>query len=174
MPPWLLPGPPSRKLAAAGAGLSSRCPPPAEGDEEDLSDAYTDVMQQRMGTSLTYRHEDGMNYTRILEDLIVGSCLQTAEDVDTWVQAAFQHWLPAISQSPPALPFCGSAGARVLACLHTLTCSLCGAGGCLHAWVGARGACALRPACRLVEKEAVGTVLSLQVGRGEVSSVATA
>ncbi len=39
-------------------------------------------MQQRMGTSLTYRHEDGMNYTRILDDLIVGSCLQTPEDAD--------------------------------------------------------------------------------------------
>jgi len=41
-------------------------------------------MQQRMGAaSLTYRHEDGMNYNRILDDLIVGSCLQRAEDVDT-------------------------------------------------------------------------------------------
>lgn len=41
------------------------------------------MMQARMGTSLTYRHEDGMNYDRILEDLIVGSCLQAPEDVDT-------------------------------------------------------------------------------------------
>ena len=49
---------------------------------EDKSDEYTDVMQQRMGTSLTYRHEDGMNYNRILDDLIVGSCLQTPEDAD--------------------------------------------------------------------------------------------
>jgi hypothetical protein len=50
---------------------------------EDLSDVYTDVMQQRMGSAaLVYRHEDGMNYTRILPDLIVGSCLQAPTDVD--------------------------------------------------------------------------------------------
>ncbi|KAL6750276.1 protein-tyrosine phosphatase-like protein [Haematococcus lacustris] len=35
-----------------------------------------------MGTSLSYRHELGIDYNRILPDLIVGSCLQTAEDVD--------------------------------------------------------------------------------------------
>ncbi|PSC72542.1 phosphoglucan phosphatase amyloplastic [Micractinium conductrix] len=55
------------------------------GDEnpEELSELYTDVMQQRMGsTTLTYRHEDGTNYCRILDDLIVGSCLQTVADVD--------------------------------------------------------------------------------------------
>lgn len=39
-------------------------------------------MQQRMGGVLTYRHEDGMNYNDILDDLIVGSCPQTAADVD--------------------------------------------------------------------------------------------
>lgn len=32
-------------------------------DIEELSQEYTDVMQQRMGSAaLTYRHEDGMNY----------------------------------------------------------------------------------------------------------------
>ncbi|KAL4443451.1 hypothetical protein ABPG75_011188 [Micractinium tetrahymenae] len=52
-------------------------------DTEELSEAYTDVMRERMGSAvLTYRHEDGMNYCRILDDLIVGSCLQTPADVD--------------------------------------------------------------------------------------------
>lgn len=29
-----------------------------------------------------YRHEDGMNYAHVLDDLIVGSCLQTPADLD--------------------------------------------------------------------------------------------
>ena len=41
-------------------------------------------MQQRMGSSLTYRHEEGINFADILDDLMVGSCLQTAEDVDRY------------------------------------------------------------------------------------------
>lgn len=41
-------------------------------------------MQQRMGGVLTYRHEDGMNYNDILDDIIVGSCPQTAADVDRY------------------------------------------------------------------------------------------
>ena len=53
-----------------------------EAEAEDKSDEYTDVMQERMGGALTYRHEDGMNYAEILNDLIVGSCLQRPEDVD--------------------------------------------------------------------------------------------
>ncbi len=52
-------------------------------DTEDLSEKYTDVMQERMGSAvLTYRHEDGTNFSRILDDLIVGSCLQQPTDVD--------------------------------------------------------------------------------------------
>ncbi|KAI3428039.1 hypothetical protein D9Q98_006425 [Chlorella vulgaris] len=52
-------------------------------DAEDLSEKYTDVMQERMGSAvLTYRHEDGTNWSRILPDLVVGSCLQTPADVD--------------------------------------------------------------------------------------------
>jgi hypothetical protein len=39
-------------------------------------------MQTKMGTSLTYVHEAGMNYDRITPDIVVGSCLQTADDVD--------------------------------------------------------------------------------------------
>lgn len=39
-------------------------------------------MQQQMGGTLEYRHENGMNYAHVLDNIIVGSCLQTAEDVD--------------------------------------------------------------------------------------------
>ncbi len=35
-----------------------------------------------MGSTLTYRHEKGMNFAHVLDDLIVGSCLQTPEDLD--------------------------------------------------------------------------------------------
>jgi hypothetical protein len=55
----------------------------AAAEDKSLSEEYTDVMQERMGSNnLFYRHEDGMNYNRILPDLIVGSCLQTAADVN--------------------------------------------------------------------------------------------
>lgn len=54
---------------------------------EAKSDEYTEEMQARMGTTLTYRHEDGINYNYVLPDLIVGSCLQGPEDVDR-LQAA--------------------------------------------------------------------------------------
>ena len=37
-------------------------------------------MQKQMSTSMTYDHEAGRNYTRVLPDRIVGSCLQTADD----------------------------------------------------------------------------------------------
>lgn len=50
--------------------------------DEEKSDVYSADMTQAMGAVLTYRHELGMNYTFILPDLIVGSCLQTPEDVD--------------------------------------------------------------------------------------------
>lgn len=49
---------------------------------EEKSDEYSKTMQSRMGTSLTYNHEAGLDYNRVLPDLIVGSCLQTAADVD--------------------------------------------------------------------------------------------
>lgn len=49
---------------------------------EVKSDDYTEEMQAKMGTTLTYRHEDGINYNFIMPDLIVGSCLQTPEDAD--------------------------------------------------------------------------------------------
>lgn len=50
--------------------------------EEEKSEIYSNNMTQAMGAHLTYRHELGMNYTFIRPDLIVGSCLQTPEDVD--------------------------------------------------------------------------------------------
>ncbi|MCD7468904.1 Phosphoglucan phosphatase DSP4, chloroplastic [Datura stramonium] len=46
------------------------------------SDTYSHDMTAAMGAVLTYRHELGMNYNFIRPDLIVGSCLQTPEDVD--------------------------------------------------------------------------------------------
>lgn len=49
---------------------------------EVKSDDYTEEMQAKMGTTLTYRHEDGINYNFIMPDLIVGSCLQGPEDAD--------------------------------------------------------------------------------------------
>ena len=66
----------ARRVAAAATAAN-------EEDTEKLSDEYTDVMSARMGTHFVYRHEDGMNYNRILDDLIVGSCLQVEADVDT-------------------------------------------------------------------------------------------
>ncbi|XP_010524411.1 PREDICTED: phosphoglucan phosphatase DSP4, chloroplastic [Tarenaya hassleriana] len=50
--------------------------------EEEKSEVYSHNMTEAMGAVLTYRHELGMNYNFILPDLIVGSCLQTPEDVD--------------------------------------------------------------------------------------------
>ncbi|KAF3575044.1 hypothetical protein F2Q69_00061556 [Brassica cretica] len=51
-------------------------------EEEEKSDEYSQDMTQAMGAVLTYRHELGMNYNFLRPDLIVGSCLQTPEDVD--------------------------------------------------------------------------------------------
>ncbi|XXG85352.1 hypothetical protein AAC387_Pa11g0446 [Persea americana] len=50
--------------------------------EEKKSETYSNNMTQAMGAVLTYRHELGMNYNFIRPDLIVGSCLQSPEDVD--------------------------------------------------------------------------------------------
>eukprot|EP00241_Pyramimonas_parkeae_P005442 CAMPEP_0114231364 /NCGR_PEP_ID=MMETSP0058-20121206/4001_1 /TAXON_ID=36894 /ORGANISM="Pyramimonas parkeae, CCMP726" /LENGTH=349 /DNA_ID=CAMNT_0001342701 /DNA_START=88 /DNA_END=1137 /DNA_ORIENTATION=+ len=47
------------------------------------SDAYSKEMQEKMGSSLSYNHDEGINYARVTDRLIVGSCLQTAADVDT-------------------------------------------------------------------------------------------
>lgn len=56
-----------------------------------MSEEYSQEMQQRMGGALTYHHEDGMNYNDILDDLIVGSCPQTAADVDRYCCQVLKH-----------------------------------------------------------------------------------
>ncbi|KAH9704116.1 phosphoglucan phosphatase DSP4 [Citrus sinensis] len=50
--------------------------------KEEKSEIYSTNMTEAMGAVLTYRHELGMTYNFIRPDLIVGSCLQTPEDVD--------------------------------------------------------------------------------------------
>lgn len=50
--------------------------------KEEKSEVYSHNMTEAMGAVLTYRHELGMNYNFIRPDLIVGSCLQTPDDVD--------------------------------------------------------------------------------------------
>ncbi|CAI9091231.1 OLC1v1026199C1 [Oldenlandia corymbosa var. corymbosa] len=50
--------------------------------EDEKSEEYSQNMTEAMGAVLTYRHELGMNYNFIRPDLIVGSCLQSPEDVD--------------------------------------------------------------------------------------------
>ncbi|KAJ4720679.1 Phosphoglucan phosphatase [Melia azedarach] len=50
--------------------------------KEEKSEIYSSTMTEAMGAVLTYRHELGMNYNFIRPDLIVGSCLQSPEDVD--------------------------------------------------------------------------------------------
>ncbi|KAI8476474.1 MAG: phosphatases II [Monoraphidium minutum] len=65
--------------AAAGAG--------ADAEVDEKSDEYTAEMQSKMGTGLTYRHEAGINWNHIMPDLIVGSCLQTPDDVDKLAEA---------------------------------------------------------------------------------------
>lgn len=53
--------------------------------ETGLSDEYSKEMQEKMGGTHEYRHEDGMNFAHVLDDLIVGSCLQTPADLDRLV-----------------------------------------------------------------------------------------
>ncbi|XP_041022039.1 phosphoglucan phosphatase DSP4, amyloplastic-like isoform X1 [Juglans microcarpa x Juglans regia] len=62
---------PTSSAEASGANL-----------KEEKSKIYSNNMTEAMGAVLTYRHELGMNYNYINPDLIVGSCLQTPEDVD--------------------------------------------------------------------------------------------
>jgi hypothetical protein len=72
---------------SAGATTAVAAPAPTDKTDPDApteakSDDYTEEMQAKMGTTLTYRHEDGINWNFITPDLIVGSCLQTPEDAD--------------------------------------------------------------------------------------------
>ncbi|KAL5981799.1 Phosphoglucan phosphatase DSP4, chloroplastic [Asimina triloba] len=67
--------------ALPGSSSSGTATDGAEVQEKN-SEIYSTNMTEAMGAVLTYRHELGMNYDFILPDLIVGSCLQTPEDVD--------------------------------------------------------------------------------------------
>ena len=85
-------------------------------DREDAEDAksaeYSDTMQQRMGGYLTYCHEDGINYANILDDIMVGSCLQTPEDVDRCVKPCSTALRAPDFQGFHALAFMQSCGGR--------------------------------------------------------------
>jgi protein-tyrosine phosphatase len=78
-----LPSRRARKTAVAAAAAS---------DDENITEAksndYSKDMQAKMGTTLTYRHELGINWDTITPDLIVGSCLQTPADVDRLAEEA--------------------------------------------------------------------------------------
>ncbi|KAG1655815.1 hypothetical protein FOA52_008378 [Chlamydomonas sp. UWO 241] len=65
--------------SASGTGKTAGT---EEASEDAKSDEYSKEMTQKMGAALTYSHEAGINFDRVLPDLIVGSCLQTAADVD--------------------------------------------------------------------------------------------
>ncbi|CAE8666062.1 unnamed protein product, partial [Polarella glacialis] len=54
-------------------------------DNAAVSKDYSAAMQKKMGTALTYVHEDGMNYAWVTPQLIVGGCPQTAADIDRLV-----------------------------------------------------------------------------------------
>lgn len=90
--PHLMPHPPCSQTpqtsspAAAAVATTTVAAPTAntssEAPTEVKSDDYTEEMQAKMGTTLTYRHEDGINWNLVTPDLVVGSCLQTPEDAD--------------------------------------------------------------------------------------------
>ncbi|KAG1664254.1 hypothetical protein FOA52_003508 [Chlamydomonas sp. UWO 241] len=75
----------SQRLVAGKAAAA----PAVGGDGSEQSEKslrYSKDMQARMGTQDSYQHELGLNYNRILDDLIVGSCLQEADDVNHLVE----------------------------------------------------------------------------------------
>lgn len=72
----------SKLVAKAVSGSTSRKETDDAKMDDEKSEVYSNNMTEAMGAVLTYRHELGMNYNFIRPDLIVGSCLQTPEDVD--------------------------------------------------------------------------------------------
>ncbi|XP_010267350.1 PREDICTED: phosphoglucan phosphatase DSP4, amyloplastic isoform X2 [Nelumbo nucifera] len=74
--------PPRLIITKAFSGSLSSTEMSGSEEQEEKSETYSNNMTQAMGAVLTYKHELGMNYNFILPDLIVGSCLQTPEDVD--------------------------------------------------------------------------------------------
>ncbi|OMP07014.1 hypothetical protein COLO4_07701 [Corchorus olitorius] len=73
---------PRSMAVKAISGSTSSAEKSSSDKEEEKSEIYSHNMTEAMGAVLTYRHELGMNYNFIRPDLIVGSCLQTPEDVD--------------------------------------------------------------------------------------------
>lgn len=73
---------PTLLLKATSGSIPSAETSSSDVEEEVKSEIYSNNMTEAMGAVLTYRHELGMNYNFIRPDLIVGSCLQTPEDVD--------------------------------------------------------------------------------------------
>ncbi len=71
------------KAAAEAAGGASTA-------DKAKSDEYSETMNRKMGTSLHYRHELGIDYNRILPDLIVGSCLQVGKQARQGLLTG--HW----------------------------------------------------------------------------------
>ncbi|KAK8494990.1 hypothetical protein V6N11_049869 [Hibiscus sabdariffa] len=72
-----------RSLAVkATSGSTSSAKKNDSESEGKKSEIYSHNMTEAMGAVLTYRHDLGMNYNFIGPDLIVGSCLQSPEDVD--------------------------------------------------------------------------------------------
>ncbi|CAI5499128.1 unnamed protein product [Closterium sp. Naga37s-1] len=74
-------------VVAAAVGAVLEASQPAEEhsdlDAREKGEEYSATMQMAMGnTALVYRHELGMNYARVLPNLIVGSCLQSPMDLD--------------------------------------------------------------------------------------------
>ncbi|KAG5557166.1 hypothetical protein RHGRI_007435 [Rhododendron griersonianum] len=69
-------------VAVSGSASSSKMSNANANVKEEISETYSNTMTEAMGAVLTYRHELGLNYNFIRPDLIVGSCLQTPEDVD--------------------------------------------------------------------------------------------
>ncbi|CAI7756651.1 unnamed protein product, partial [Closterium sp. NIES-54] len=74
-------------VVAAAVGAVLEASQPAEEhsdlDAREKGEEYSATMQVAMGnTALVYRHELGMNYARVLPNLIVGSCLQSPLDLD--------------------------------------------------------------------------------------------
>eukprot|EP00238_Polyblepharides_amylifera_P012711 CAMPEP_0196587502 /NCGR_PEP_ID=MMETSP1081-20130531/57641_1 /TAXON_ID=36882 /ORGANISM="Pyramimonas amylifera, Strain CCMP720" /LENGTH=349 /DNA_ID=CAMNT_0041909699 /DNA_START=329 /DNA_END=1378 /DNA_ORIENTATION=+ len=63
--------------------LKNLSPLEKEQDTAKTAEEYSKIMQEQMGSTLSYRHEEGINYNRITNNLIVGSCLQGPDDVDT-------------------------------------------------------------------------------------------
>ncbi|KAH9288544.1 hypothetical protein KI387_032661, partial [Taxus chinensis] len=51
-------------------------------ETDEKSEVYSSNMSNAMEADLTYRHELGINYNFVLADLILGSCLQSPEDIN--------------------------------------------------------------------------------------------